>query len=240
MTKLFISDLHLDPSRPAATEAFLNFLKGPARSATDLYIIGDLFESWIGDDDPNPLYQGITAAINEVAQAGVRCFFMAGNRDFVVGEDFLQRAGMTRLHDPALISIGHASVLISHGDIYCTDDLGYQRYRRIVYNPVIRAIYDSLPFFMRSWVVNRIRSSSQSNIVFKPPKIMDVNPAAIENALKEHGVNIMLHGHTHRPAIHEFQANGSPAKRIVLGDWYKEGSVLRWDEAGPKLETLPF
>lgn len=240
MTKLFISDLHLDASRPAATETFLKFLNGPAREADDLYILGDLFETWTGDDDPNPFINEVAVAIKAVSESGTRCFFMAGNRDFVIGPHFLQRCGMTRLHDPSLISVDHSSVLVSHGDIYCTDDTGYQRYRRIVYNPAIRAVYDALPFAARSWVVNRIRSSSQNNMDFKPPEIMDVNQSAIQQALADHDVSVMLHGHTHRPAIHSFNINGEAAQRIVLGDWYREGSVLRWDKSGPALETLPF
>jgi UDP-2,3-diacylglucosamine hydrolase len=240
VTKLFISDLHLDASRPAAIAAFLDFLAGPARAATDLYRLGDLFEVWVGDDDPNPLHLKIAVAINDVARSGTRCFFMAGNRDFVIGKDFLQRAGMTGLHDPALICVGDTSVLISHGDIYCTDDIGYQRYRRIVYNPVIRAIYNALPFALRNRIVGSIRSNSQTSVEFKPPEIMDVNPAAINHALTEYGVSVILHGHTHRPAIHDFDADGKQARRIVLGDWYQAGSVLRWDEAGPRLESLPF
>ncbi|MGI9291779.1 MAG: UDP-2,3-diacylglucosamine diphosphatase [Gammaproteobacteria bacterium] len=243
MTKLFISDLHLDASRPAATNAFVNFLQGSARKATDLYILGDLFETWIGDDDPNPHYAEVATAIRSLSDSGVRCFYMAGNRDFVIGEKFLQRCGMTRLYDPALISVGNQSVLVSHGDIYCTDDLGYQRYRRVVYNPIMRGIYDALPFSARSWVVSRIRSSSQNKMDFTPPEIMDVNQDAIESALKEHAVSTILHGHTHRPAIHDFKLNGKPARRIVLGDWYTQGSVLRWDDKdknGPALEKLAY
>ena len=238
MTKLFISDLHLDARRPAATRTFLHFLEETATEARDLYILGDLFELWIGDDDPNPLHQEIASAIAALGKSGTRCFFMAGNRDFVIGPDYLARCGLTRLNDPTLIYVGGKSVLVSHGDIFCTDDIGYQRYRRIVYNPVLKSIYDALPFAIRDLIVGRIRSSSQESD--KPPEIMDVNQGAIEQALREFDVDILLHGHTHRPAIHEFRMDGHSTQRIVLGDWYDAGSVLRWDESGPRLETLPF
>jgi UDP-2,3-diacylglucosamine hydrolase len=240
VTKLFVSDLHLDACRPAATGTFLRFLKGTAREARDLYVLGDLFESWTGDDDPNPLHQEVASAIAALSKSGTRCFFMAGNRDFVIGPDYLARCELTRLNDPTLICVAGQSVLVSHGDIYCTDDIGYQRYRRIVYNPLMRAAYDALPFAMRSRIVGSIRSNSQTSVDFKPPEIMDVNQNAIEEALRDFDVGILLHGHTHRPAIHEFTMNGHTAHRIVLGDWYKAGSVLRWDEMGPRLETLPF
>jgi UDP-2,3-diacylglucosamine hydrolase len=240
MTTLFISDLHLDGSRPAATKAFLKFLAEDAPSAEKLYILGDLFEAWIGDDDPNPHHQQVIAALAKLGESDTPCFFIPGNRDFLVGKHFLGAAKMILLPDPTLIYVGGESVQISHGDIYCTDDLSYQRYRRFVHHPLTMRIYRALPFFIRRMIIDTARGQSQASTQYKSSKIMDVNQGAIEETLKENRVNILLHGHTHRPAFHDFELAGEQMRRIVLGDWYKYGSVLRWDDNGPELLTLEF
>jgi UDP-2,3-diacylglucosamine hydrolase len=240
MTTLFISDLHLDASRPAATTAFLKFLTEEAPAAEKLYILGDLFEAWIGDDDPNPHHQQVIAALAKLNESNTPCFFIPGNRDFLVGRRFLEAAKMILLPDPTLIYVGGESVQISHGDIYCTDDLSYQRYRRFVHHPLTMRIYRALPFFIRSMIIDTARGKSQTSTQSKSSKIMDVNQQAIEATLQENRVNILLHGHTHRPAFHDFESAGEQMRRIVLGDWYESGSVLRWDEHGPQLLTLEF
>lgn len=240
MTTLFISDLHLDASRPAATSAFLNFLTREATAAKKLYILGDLFEAWIGDDDPNPHHKKVMAALAQVSKSGTQCFFIPGNRDFLVGKQFLKTTGMILLPDPTLIYVGGESVIISHGDIYCTDDLSYQRYRRFVHHPLTMRIYHALPFFLRRMIIDTARGKSQTSVQYKSSKIMDVNQQAIEASMKHYHVNILLHGHTHRPAIHDFESDGQHQQRIVLGDWYQSGSVLSWDSNGPQLVTLEF
>jgi UDP-2,3-diacylglucosamine hydrolase len=168
----------------------------------------------------------------------VPAFFIRGNRDLMIGKQFGDMTGMTLLYDPTLVYMYGTSVLISHGDLYCTDDQGYQRYRRFVNHPVSQFIYHHLPFAIRNLIVRGVRAKSKSGNVGKSMGIMDVNQRAVEAALSEHAVQTLLHGHTHRPAIHQFEVAGTAATRIVLGDWYQQGNALRWDENGPELYTL--
>jgi UDP-2,3-diacylglucosamine hydrolase len=240
VTTLFISDLHLDESRPQATACFLNFLQDDARSARKLYILGDLFESCTGNDPLDKLQALVADALAACAAAGAHCFLMYGNRDFLVSDEFVRRAGLTLLNDPTLIYVGGESVLLSHGDIYCTDDEAYQRYRRVVRNPVVRRIYDALPFAVRNGIVNGLRRNSENTNQFKPPEIMDVNASAVADALTEYRPATLVHGHTHRPGIHPVELGNDSYRRIVLGDWYTQASVLRWTDAGPELQTLDF
>jgi UDP-2,3-diacylglucosamine hydrolase len=237
VASFFISDLHLDNSRPDATRAFLEFLKSDAMSADAVYILGDLFEYWIGDDDPDPHYVAITAALGHLTARGVRCFVMHGNRDFMLGPGFLRGSGTVLLPDPTLIYVGGESVLLSHGDVLCTDDIGYQRFRRIVRQPLMQTLYNSMPFGWRKFVTMRIRGASMANYGKEQrPAILDVNQQAVEQFMRQYGVNTLLHGHTHRPAIHSFDLDGKMATRIVLGDWYDGSSILRWDDHGPRLQ----
>lgn len=240
MATLFISDLHLDGSRPAATDAFLEFLTGDAVTADALYILGDLFEFWIGDDDPDPIYRKVIAALAKLTSSGTRCHVMHGNRDFMLGADFIKASGTIFLHDPTLIYVGGQTVLLSHGDVLCTDDIGYQRFRRIVRNPVVQRIYNSMPFSWRERITLKIRGTSMAKYGTRPPAILDVNQQAVEIFLRQYGATTLLHGHTHRPAIHRFNLDGKPATRIVLGDWYGNSSVLRWDTDGPQLQSSSF
>jgi UDP-2,3-diacylglucosamine hydrolase len=240
MATLFISDLHLDSARPAATESFLRFLETDARGAEELYILGDLFESWVGDDDPDPHHQSVIKGIKALTSSGVPAFFMRGNRDLMIGRRFAAMTGMTLMHDPTLVYMHGTSLLLSHGDIYCTDDHDYQRYRRFVNHPVSQFIYHRLPFVIRNMIVGGVRARSKTDNVSKPMQIMDVNQQSVETALIDHGVSTLLHGHTHRPGIHQFELNGATATRIVLGDWYEQGNVLRWDTNGPNLHQLSF
>jgi len=240
MTTLFISDLHLDASRPRATQAFLKFLEDDAPSAQALYVLGDLFEVWVGDDDPDPHHREIAAALASLSSKGTRCYFIHGNRDFLIGQRFLAASKLRLLNDPTLIYVGGESVLISHGDILCTDDLSYQRYRRIVRSPLMLTLVNSLPLWARRRLASKARQKSTASYAFKRPEILDVNQAAVVTALAEYNVSTLLHGHTHRPAIHEMTLDGLPARRIALGDWYEAGSVLSWDVNGPQLNTLSF
>ena len=240
MTTLFISDLHLDASRPAATQAFLRFLKQVAVGAEALYVLGDLFESCTGNDPLTALEQQVADALGALRETGTQCFFMYGNRDFLVPAGFIDRSGLVVLPDPTLIWLHGESVLLSHGDIYCTDDTAYQRYRRVVRHPLVRRVYDALPFVVRNRIVNGLRNNSTTANAHKSYEVMDVNGEAITTAIAQFHPGTLLHGHTHRPAIHELSVNGWEARRIVLGDWYEHGSVLAWDGNGPRLTQLDF
>lgn len=240
MTVCFISDLHLDSNRPAATSAFISFLQGQALSLDRLYILGDLFESWVGDDDPDPHQQQVIHALAAYTDKNSHCFFIPGNRDFLSGKKFLSQTGMQPLKDPTVIEVYGEKVLISHGDCYCTDDISYQRFRRITRNPLVMGLYHSLPFSIRSRIVNKARSESRNSQQYKSADIMDVNQQSIEKAMREHNVRTFLHGHTHRLDEHQLDLDGQPATRIVLGDWYTDGPLLYWDENGRRTERLTF
>ena len=239
MTTLFISDLHLEAGRPEIGEQFLSFLGDEARDAEALYILGDLFEVWLGDDDPNPYYTSMKVAIRELTDSGVPVFFMHGNRDFTIGEIFSGETGVEILDDPVVVDLYGQSVLLSHGDALCTDDVQYQQVRAMTRNPewqammLAKSIEERIAFSIQA----RKDSMAHSNSV--SAEIMDVNLEAVVATLRQHGTSIMLHGHTHRPAIHDVDLGNQLATRIVLGDWFEQGSVVRWDENGPRLETMP-
>ncbi|MEM9207774.1 MAG: UDP-2,3-diacylglucosamine diphosphatase [Pseudomonadota bacterium] len=239
MTTLFISDLHLEAERPDIATQFVAFLQGEAHDADALYILGDLFEAWVGDDDPNPHYAEMTAAIRELADSGVPVYFMHGNRDFMVGDAFASAAGVTILADPTPVELYGQTVLLAHGDAYCTDDTEYQQMRAMLRNPEWQAMMLAKPVEERLAIARAAREQSMARNAGLPEDIMDVNPGAIDTALREAGVDILLHGHTHRPAVHEFEVDGQQATRIVLGDWYDQGSVVRWDENGFELSAMP-
>ena len=238
MATLFISDLHLEAERPEIGEQFLAFLAGPARNADALYILGDLFEAWVGDDDPSPYYASMKAAIRELADAGVPVYFMHGNRDFMIGERFAEETGVTLLADPCPVDIHGEKVLLSHGDYLCTDDLEYQKVRAMTRNPEWQAMMMSKSLEERLAFARQAREQSEARSESLTEEIADVNEDAVEAAIREHGVEILLHGHTHRPAVHPFHVDERPVHRIVLGDWYEQGSMVEWDEDGPRLEVL--
>ncbi len=240
MTALFISDLHLYHQRPAVTEAFRQFLRQDAVQADSLYILGDLFEAWIGDDDPDPHNRSIVTSLKELTDSGTRCFFIPGNRDFLVGDRFAAESGVSILTDGTQIDLYNQPVLLLHGDTLCTDDKGYQRFRRFVHHPATQAVFLALPVAARRTLAKHMRDQSMSTSSQKPEEIMDVNQAAVEKTLRDESVKILVHGHTHRPAAHRFKLAGSDVQRIVLGDWYSQGSILRWDSAGPELTTLDY
>ncbi|MBT8093942.1 MAG: UDP-2,3-diacylglucosamine diphosphatase [Gammaproteobacteria bacterium] len=239
MATLFISDLHLEAERPEIGEQFTAFLSGPARTADALYILGDLFEAWIGDDDPSPYYAGMKTALRELSDSGVPVFFMHGNRDFMIGKTFAQETGVTILEDPCVIELHGEKVLLSHGDYLCTDDVEYQQVRAMTRNPEWQAMMLARSVEERSAFARQAREQSQARYGTVSEEIMDVNQDAVDAAIREHGVDILLHGHTHRPAVHPFHVDERPVHRIVLGDWYEQGSVVEWDADGPRLEELP-
>ena len=239
MTTLFISDLHLDASKPEIGEQFLSFLEGDATEADALYILGDLFESWVGDDDPNPHYGVMKGAIRKLVDAGVPVFFMHGNRDFMIGEQFAEETGVTLLDDPAYIELHGEKVLLSHGDALCIDDAQYQQVRLMTRNPQWQKMMRAKPLQERIAFAENARKQSQEYNDSVGEDIMDVNQDAVVGTFRNRGVDILLHGHTHRPAIHDVDLKGRMAKRIVLGDWFEQGSVVRWDRHGPRLEVMP-
>ena len=239
MATLFISDLHLEAARPEIGEQFLAFLAGPARKAEALYILGDLFEAWIGDDDPSPYYAEMKQAIRELSDTGVPVYFMHGNRDFMIGERFAEEAGVTLLADPYPVELHGEKVLLSHGDYLCTDDVEYQKVRAVTRNPEWQAMMMAKSIEERIAVARQAREQSLARNASITEEIMDVNQDAVEEAIREHDVDILLHGHTHRPAVHPFHVDERPVHRIVLGDWYEQGSMVEWDDDGPRLEELP-
>ena len=239
MATLFISDLHLEPARPEIGEQFLAFLAGPAREADALYILGDLFEAWIGDDDPNPYYAQMKSAIRALSDSGVPVFFMHGNRDFMIGERFAAEAGVTLLDDPHPIELHGENVLLSHGDALCTDDVEYQKVRAMTRNPDWQAMMLSKSIEERIAFAMQAREQSLARGESLTAESADVNQEAVEQAIRDSGADILLHGHTHRPAVHPFHVDGRPVHRIVLGDWYEQGSMVEWDDDGPRLEELP-
>ncbi|MDY6946198.1 MAG: UDP-2,3-diacylglucosamine diphosphatase [Pseudomonadota bacterium] len=238
---LFISDLHLDGERPDITAQFLEFLEREARQAQALYILGDLFEAWIGDDDPDPDKRRVIDALRSLTHGGVRVYFIHGNRDFLVGRRFAAATGVKLLPDGTLIELYGKRVLLMHGDTLCIDDADYQRLRRIVRNPLVQFILRSLSLGQRQKLAARMRAGSKAHIESmdrSKPQIMDVNQDAVRRTFESEQADLIVHGHTHRPAVHEVQLGDHVATRIVLGDWYEQGSVLRWNEQGYELAGL--
>jgi UDP-2,3-diacylglucosamine hydrolase len=236
---LLISDLHLDPSAPGIARQFTEFLRGPARYARALYILGDLFEAWLGDDDPDPAARAIVMELRALTDAGVTLYFMHGNRDFLLGQRFAADTGGTLLADGAVVDLHGERVLLLHGDVLCTADTSYQRLRRWLRNPLTLFVLRHLSLDARRRIGGRLRAGSQMHVGATTAEIMDVTPDEVVTALQCAGVQTMVHGHTHRPAVHRLQVDGRSARRIVLGDWYAQGSVLEWRDDGVDLQTLP-
>lgn len=240
MATLFVSDLHLDPARPAITALFLDFLARQAGRADACYILGDLFEAWIGDDDDAELGRRVAGALRALADSGVSVHFLHGNRDFLIGERFAAAAGVRLLPESEAIDLYGEPVLLLHGDTLCTDDTDYQAFRAQVRDPAWQARLLELPLAQRRALAGQLRETSQQATQLKETAITDVNLEAVDGALRARGIRRMIHGHTHRPAIHEWMLDGQPARRAVLGDWYDRGSVLRCDVTGWRLEPLPL
>jgi len=239
MTILFISDLHLEAERPDISKQFLHFLETEASEAEELYILGDLFEAWVGDDDPNTHYFTIKRALRKIVDSGIPIYFMHGNRDFMIGREFANETGVQILKDPCKVVMYGEQVLLSHGDVLCTDDVQYQQIRKMTRDPDWQAKIRARPLKDRLRMAEDARRQSLEATINKRMEIMDVNQDAVKNAIKQFNVGVLLHGHTHRPAVHEIDIDGRKAKRIVLGDWYTQGSVVRWGRRGPKLEEMP-
>jgi UDP-2,3-diacylglucosamine hydrolase len=239
MSTLFVSDLHLDAAFPDAIAQFEALLAGPAREAEALYILGDLFEAWVGDDDDDPGRERACAALRGLAATGVATWVMHGNRDFLLGRGFEQRTGARLLADPTVIELGGERVLLTHGDALCTADVSYQRLRAIVRRPRWQRRMLRLPLAARRLLSAAARAGSKAHTGRVADHIMDVNPAMVAASLAAAQSRTLIHGHTHRPGIETVQVEGGAARRIVLGAWYEQGSLLRHDDRGFELLTLP-
>ena len=240
-TTLFISDLHLCGTRPAITALFLDFLQRRARNADALYILGDLFEYWIGDEAvEQEEFRAIVHGLREQTAGATPVFVMHGNRDFLMADVFEKATGCRLLSDPARIDLHGIPTLLMHGDSLCTDDLEYMAFRNQVRNPAWQRGFLGKSVAERDQIVRDFREISKHSTASKKPEIMDVNQNAVEAVMREHGVRRLIHGHTHRPKEHVFTLDGQPARRMVLGDWYEQGSVLSVDERGWVLESLPL
>lgn len=239
MARLFVSDVHLDASAPQATEQFLEFLRVQAAQAEALYILGDLFEVWVGDDDPSPEKARIVAALRELAAKGIACFVIHGNRDFLLGRGFCDRSGCRLLPDPVILELDGERVLVTHGDALCTDDHSYQELRSTVRTVEWQRRFLALPFEIRDRLANKARAGSKAHTTRTAPKIQDVNADAVATAFRTARVHRMIHGHTHRPGIHDLVIDDEPAQRIVLGAWYEQGSYLLYENGRYELKTLP-
>jgi UDP-2,3-diacylglucosamine hydrolase len=232
VTALFISDLHLDAGHPEAIARFTSFAEGEARGARELYILGDLFEAWIGDDDDDARLAPIVGALRALTASGVRCAVMHGNRDFLIGERFCKATGCRLLGDYERVETDGEPLLLTHGDLLCTDDTRYQALRRQLRDPEWQRDFLAKSLAERRRIAGELRQMSATEIAAKSEYIMDVSQATVERTMREFGVRRLLHGHTHRPGIHDFTIDGRPAQRIVLGAWYEQASFVRWDERG--------
>ncbi|HJR12147.1 MAG TPA: UDP-2,3-diacylglucosamine diphosphatase [Rhodanobacteraceae bacterium] len=238
MVTLFVSDLHLDDARPQIVEDFERFCAGEARTADALYVLGDLFEAYVGDDDDAALNARIASALHGVAAAGVPVHFIVGNRDFLLGEAYASRCGMDLLDDGVIVDLYGTPTLILHGDVLCTDDTAYLAFRKQVRDPAWQKAFLARPLVERRAFAAQARDASLTHTSTTDMAIMDVSLNAVESALRQADVTRMIHGHTHRPAIHDFTLDGKPAQRTVLGDWYEQGSVLRVTPDGAELRGL--
>jgi UDP-2,3-diacylglucosamine hydrolase len=225
---LFIADLHLAAERPAILERFLRFLEGPARRASGLYILGDLFDVWVGDDDQRPPIPQVEQSLAALAEAGIGLFIQHGNRDFLLGEDFCRRSRATLLAETALVELAGLPSLLMHGDLLCSDDLQYQQARRHLRDPAVIAGFLAKPLEERTALAAAYRRQSGEASSLKPEAIMDANPQTVEAFLRRHGAERLIHGHTHRPACHELRLDDRVVQRLVLPDWR--------DDAGGYLE----
>lgn len=240
MATYFIADLHLHTEEPAITAGFLHFLQGEARSSEGLYILGDLFEAWIGDDDLTPLHQEIASALKKLVDSGTPCYFIHGNRDFLIGKRFAQVSGMRLLAEEELLNLYGRRVLIMHGDTLCTDDREYQHFRQKVHKAWVQKLFLALPLFMRRKIALRMRNGSKAANGHKAAAIMDVNQQAVVDAMRKHQAGWLIHGHTHRPAIHSLTVDGQPASRVVLGAWHTQGSMVKVTAEAVELISFPF
>ena len=235
---LFVSDIHLDAKRPAIVDLFNQFLLKRAIHADAIYILGDLFEYWIGDDAPYAEYNSTFDALKKVSDTGISIYFMHGNRDFLIAKKFSEQTGVTLLPEEKIIDLYGQKTLLLHGDTLCIDDIKYQEFRKKTHNKFYQWIVLHLPVSTRQKLANYLRNTSKDEIAEKSEEIMDANQSAVEEALEKNNVTTLIHGHTHRPYIHHFTKNSTDYIRVVLGDWYKQGSVLAVTDKSMNLEEF--
>jgi UDP-2,3-diacylglucosamine hydrolase len=240
MTILFISDLHLSPLRPDITDCFIDFMKNEAIHADKLYVLGDLFEFWIGDDDNSPFNVLIKEAFKALTQQGVECYFIQGNRDFLLNKRFCKETGVQLLADHTVIDLDGEKVLIMHGDTLCIDDIKYQEFRAKVHQPWLQWVFNRIPLFIRQRIVKNVQDKIKAKKQHKTLTIMDVTQSEVERVMLEEGVKRLIHGHTHRPNVHTFNHKTQEMTRIVLGDWYTQGSVLEYKNNKYTLHNKSF
>ena len=238
MSTLFVSDVHLNSARANIVRAFLEFLDQKARHADALYILGDLFDEWLGDDDDKPPHPEVSDALAAVTATGLPVSVVHGNHDFLLGRRFAERSGCRLLGDYTVIDVYGTPSLIMHGDTLCTRDVKYQTFRKITRNPLVQKMFLSLSLAKRARRAANIRQESRKDVALKSDDIMDVTSEAVDDIMRKHRVRHLIHGHTHRPAIHAFTLDDHAATRIVLGDWYEHDSVLIWDQAGHRLGRI--
>jgi UDP-2,3-diacylglucosamine hydrolase len=237
---LFISDLHLSPSRPALADAFESLCAGPARNAAALYILGDLFDTWIGDDQlREPLASRTAASLRAVADAGVPVAIMRGNRDLLLGERFAATAGARLLPEQIVVDVAGTPTLLLHGDELCTDDHAYQRYRAWAHDASRQRRFLALPYILRVAFVRWMRRRSRRETARKSDVVMDVSAPTVADAFRTHAVRRMIHGHTHRPALHTVEVDDHACERIVLADWYDRASYVEVDCSGVRTHEWP-
>jgi UDP-2,3-diacylglucosamine hydrolase len=235
---LFVSDLHLDASRPQITRLFLDVLDSHGRNADAVYILGDLFELWHGDDDDSPVGYAVMDGLGSCVASGTPVYLLHGNHDFLIGEQFAASTGCRLLDDPVRIDLYGSPVLLMHGDILCTDDVDYQAFRVGVRDSRWQQAFLTQSLQSRRDIARALRGKSRASIREKPQSIQDVNPDTVIRFMTDHGVQQLIHGHTHRPGIHEFELAGKPARRMVLGDWYRQGSLLECTPHGCRLRDI--
>jgi UDP-2,3-diacylglucosamine hydrolase len=235
---LFISDLHLDAGRPLITQLFLDFLETRASGSDALYILGDLFEAWIGDDDQSDMNQSVCRGLRQCVASGTPVFIMRGNRDFLLGEQFAEQSNCTLLQDPSRIDLYGTPTLLMHGDLLCTDDTEYLAFREMVRDPQWQADFLEKPLEERHNIAAGMRTISLEKTSSKAESIMDVNQETVIHTMTGNSVPSLIHGHTHRPGVHDLLIAGKPAQRIVLGDWYEQGSVLECSPDGCELQGI--
>jgi UDP-2,3-diacylglucosamine hydrolase len=236
----FIADLHLSENRPDITACFLTFLEDEAIKAERLYILGDLFEYWVGDDNDDPFVIELANALLQLATTGTKLYFIQGNRDFLLGTKYAKKCGMELMQDIEKITLYQKEYVILHGDTLCVDDIDYQAFRRKSRSWWWQGLIKSLPLRLRKKIAQDYRRKSKNANAMKSQEIMDVNQGEVEAVLKQSQVVTMIHGHTHRPAVHEFKLNGNKATRIVLGDWYEQGAWLKVTPEGYHFINQPL
>ncbi len=234
MTTLFISDLHLEPKRPAITQLFLNFLQTQATQAHALYILGDFFEAWVGDDNQSELILSVKSALKKLTQSKVPVYFMHGNRDLLIGQQFMQQTGCQLLSDPTVIDLYGIPTLLMHGDTLCIDDLAYMQFRAQVHKTSYQRMFLSLPLFIRKGIARILRTLSERRSSRNKQTFIDANLDEIKRLMEYYQVQLLIHGHTHRPSIQYFGLAQHLACRIVLSDWEESGNVLVCEPNGER------